>query len=90
MWFSRPGAANDPAHWRPAEAPSPSSSEPGFAVFFVHPTSYLDGKHWNAALDDAESQDRAQLFLRGMASAFNQASEVWAPRYRPGRRSGPS
>ena len=55
---------------------------PGFAVFFVHPTSYFSRSGWNAALDDGPSQDRARTYLRGMASAFSQGGEVWAPRYR--------
>lgn len=59
-----------------------SSQPPRFAVFFVHPTSYLDRSRWNAPLDHPESQERAQIFVRGLASAFNQASEIWAPRYR--------
>ena len=52
------------------------------AVFFIHPTSYLDRAHWNAPLDDAEANGRAALFLRGQASVFNEAGQVWAPRYR--------
>lgn len=89
MWFSRPGIGiTDPARWQPAtrgqERQVPSSEEaPGdFAVFFVHPTSFLDGSTWNAPLDDAESQRIAKIYVRGMASPFNQASEIWAPRYR--------
>lgn len=53
-----------------------------YAVFFVHPTSFLERTQWNGPLTDAKSQDRARLFLRGMASAFNRADEIWAPRYR--------
>lgn len=52
------------------------------AVFFVHPTSYLEKAQWNAPLDDAESRDRAELFVRGMASPFNKSQDLWAPRYR--------
>lgn len=79
----------------PAPSPSPSPSAtpevqatpdvtapPPFAVFFVHPTSYLERTSWNAPLDDAQSQDRARIFVRGLASPFNQASEIWAPKYR--------
>jgi hypothetical protein len=55
---------------------------PPFAVFFIHPTSYLERDHWNAPLDDTQSQARARLFLKGLASPFNLASEIWAPRYR--------
>src|SRR6187397_323616 len=84
MWLSRPGMAraNDPARWQPAgasELPAAVGDAPGFAVFFVHPTSYLESARWNAPLDDAEAQARARLFLRGMASPFASASEIWAP-----------
>lgn len=93
MWFSRPGmgAPADPALWQPAyrddgtTSPPPplaSLTPPPFAVFFVHPTSYYSRSAWNAPLDDQASQDTARLFVRGMASAFNRASEIWAPRYR--------
>lgn len=72
---SRPG---DPA--RAGEAPP-------FAVFFVHPSSYIpvalsEQASWNAAPGDAETEGRARLFIRGMASAFNRADEIWAPKYR--------
>lgn len=93
MWFSRPGiGVEDPARWQPAfdqarslpatSAETPPETAPPFAVFFIHPTSYLDKAHWNAPLDDADSQNLARLYLRGMASPFNKASEIWAPRYR--------
>ena len=87
MWLSRPGmtSASDPARWQPAGAsglPTTAGDAPAFAVFFVHPTSYLESTHWNAPLDDAEAQARARLFLRGMASPFAEASQIWAPLYR--------
>lgn len=81
-------AALEPISEEAAEvesAASPATEEPPlppFAVFFVHPTSYLERRSWNAPLDDRESQDRARIFIRGMASAFAGASEIWAPRYR--------
>lgn len=55
---------------------------PRFAVFFVHPTSYLTRQSWNAPLNDAQSQNRARIFVKGLASPFNTAAEIWAPRYR--------
>lgn len=92
MWFSRPGmgAPVDPARWQPAyreglpqPPPAAQAAPPApFAVFFVHPTSYYESARWNAPLDDAQSQDFARIFVRGLGSAFNQASEIWAPRYR--------
>lgn len=52
------------------------------AVFFVHPTSYYSRQSWNAPLADRDADHRANLFVRGMASAFADAGETWAPRYR--------
>ena len=84
MWISHPdlSRANDPARWLPEGAEPADESTPDFALFFVHPTSYLERQHWNAPLDDAESRRRAETFLRGLASPFAGASEIWAPRYR--------
>jgi len=84
MWFSRPGIprGRDPSRWLPAGGVANEADAPPFALFFVHPTSFLDRSRWNAPLDDAESQTRARTFLRGLASPFNQADEIWAPRYR--------
>ena len=81
MWLSRPGAANDPARFQPtglAADPAPL----GAAVFFIHPTSYINRAHWNAPLDDAEANRLAGAMARGMASAFNASPQLWAPRYR--------
>lgn len=53
-----------------------------FAVFFVHPTSYLSRDNWNAQIGDEEAERVARIYIRGMASPFNSAEEIWAPRYR--------
>jgi hypothetical protein len=92
MWISRPRIGpTDPARWQPRFAddasapkasPSPAPALPRFAVFFVHPTSYFEKAHWNATLDDGTANRLARIFVHGLASPFNQASEVWAPRYR--------
>ncbi len=63
----------------PPESPAPKGDA---AIFFVHPTSYYSKSRWNAPLDDPDAVHRANLFVRGMASAFADAGEVWAPRYR--------
>lgn len=82
LWISRPGkGAADPAQWRP-DGLTEEGEDAGAAVFFVHPTSYLEREHWNGPLDDAESRTRAELFVRSMASPFNRAGAIWAPRYR--------
>jgi hypothetical protein len=66
----------------PDEAGPAEEARPAFAVFFVHPTSYINRAAWNAPLGDAEADDRARLFIKGMASPFNGAAEIWAPKYR--------
>lgn len=81
MWLSRPDFASDPSRWVPPGY-RPRQDHSGAAVFFIHPTSYLNRAHWNAPLDDKEANDRAALFLRGQASVFNESGEIWAPRYR--------
>lgn len=89
MWLSRPGmGTGDPARWQPAELrdgvamPIPVEDAPDFAVFFIHPTSYLERSNWNAPIDDPASQNIARVYVKGMASPFNAASEIWAPKYR--------
>lgn len=92
LWYSRPGiGVNDPARWQPAYAndrgllPTPAEPKQRFAVFFIHPTSYLNRARWNAPLEnggDPEAERIARIYLRGMASPFNSATEIWAPRYR--------
>ena len=79
MWYSRPGAPG-PLAWQP-EGASTAPALPA-AVFFIHPTSYLAKKAWNGPLDDAESRDRAERFLRAMATPFAASPQLWAPRYR--------
>jgi len=80
MWIARPDIPGNPALWTPAGYTA--EARPKAAVFFIHPTSYIGRDHWNAALDDAETNARAAIFLRGQASAFNAAGEIWSPRYR--------
>lgn len=81
MWLARPDLPSAAARWTP-QGYRPGPTGTGAAVFFIHPTSYLNRAHWNAPLDDAEANDRAALFLRAQASAFNGSGDIWAPRYR--------
>ncbi len=80
MWLARPDRPGNPALWTPERIKA--ADKPKAAVFFIHPTSYLNRANWNAPLDDKEANDRANLFLRGQASVFNGAGGIWAPRYR--------
>jgi hypothetical protein len=53
------------------------------AVFYIHPTTYLQDDRWNAPLDLAgDAEFRRRLFVQSQASAFNGIGEVWAPKYR--------
>lgn len=83
MWLARPGlGANDPAQWLPEGVKKSVGPGKSAAVFFIHPTSYLARERWNGPLDDNDTNRRATYFVQGMASAFNEQAQVWAPRYR--------
>ncbi|HEX8621641.1 MAG TPA: DUF3089 domain-containing protein [Allosphingosinicella sp.] len=79
-WIARPDMAASPALWLPAGMKR--DGNPSASVFFIHPTSYLKASHWNAPLDDEESQWRAKLFVQSQASVFNGVARIWAPKYR--------
>lgn len=80
LWIARPDLSGNPTLWLPPGIkPAPTGKA---AVFFIHPTSYLNRAAWNAPLDDKEGNERAALFVRAQASTFTAAGEVWAPRYR--------
>ncbi|WP_428627517.1 DUF3089 domain-containing protein [Sphingopyxis sp.] len=76
------GAAADDPLTAPVVAADAAVPRGDAAVFFVHPTSYYSRSSWNAPLEDRDSDHRANLFVQGMASAFADAGEIWAPRYR--------
>lgn len=84
-WLTRPGLdrPDDPVRWKPAGAPPPATGERTAALFYIHPTTYLDTDRWNAPLDaGGETAFRTNLFLQSQASAFTDVAEAWAPRYR--------
>lgn len=89
LWYVRPGQGEALIRWQPdfsdisEDRPTPPApSSPDFALFFVHPTSHLSRSSWNAEIGDEEAERIARIYLRGMASPFSSASEIWAPRYR--------
>ncbi len=82
MWIARPDLRPDPAAWLPEGYVATPAPEQKAAVFFIHPTSFLDKSRWNAPIDHEESQWRARLFVRHQASAFNGIGDIWAPKYR--------
>jgi hypothetical protein len=80
-WIAHPGRADDPSRWLPNGV---SQQDPGqAAVFYIHPTTYLETDRWNAPLEPGgDTEFRTRIFVQSQASAFNGAGEVWAPRYR--------
>lgn len=80
LWIARPDIDGNPSLWLPAGITPQAAGKA--AIFFIHPTSYLNRAAWNAPLNDSDANDRAALFVRGQASTFSAAGDVWAPRYR--------
>ncbi len=79
-WLVRPGLAANPARWTP---PGAAPTQPVHAaVFFVHPTTYLERAHWNAPSDDTPANELAGKIIHAYASPFGGAEQLWAPRYR--------
>lgn len=80
-WVAHPGLANDPSRWLPDEmAPDRAGNA---AIFYVHPTTYLERDRWNAPLQPGgDTEFRTRLFVQSQGSAFNAAGQIWAPRYR--------
>jgi hypothetical protein len=86
-WIARPDVSPSPAEWRPSfpdgtPAPPPILRPRQAATFYIHPTTYLERDSWNGPLDHEDSRQRAELFVRSQASAFNALADIWAPRYR--------
>ncbi|MEO8547332.1 MAG: DUF3089 domain-containing protein [Sphingomicrobium sp.] len=82
-WIARPNLTSDPSRWRPDGASAAVASGGRAAIFYIHPTTYLERDRWNAPLHpDAQTEFRTQLFVQTQGSAFGDAGEVWAPRYR--------
>ena len=81
-WIARPGLLESDSAWRPQELGPPTLAERPAVAFYIHPTTYLERDRWNGPIDDVESRNRAALFVRSQASAFNGVAPIWAPRYR--------
>ncbi|HEX3919468.1 MAG TPA: DUF3089 domain-containing protein [Caulobacteraceae bacterium] len=64
--------------------PDPNAAQPGQVdVFFLHPTVYNGGKHWNSPiLDHAATVALNQVMLPNYAAPFDAVGDVYAPRYR--------
>ncbi|UUR08854.1 DUF3089 domain-containing protein [Sphingomonas glaciei] len=82
-WLNLPDTVPPgPAEWTPKGLTEDAERARSVAVFYIHPTTYLQRDRWNALIGHRESQDRAALFVRSQASAFNAVGRIYAPRYR--------
>ena len=82
-WLARPDEPDNASSWLPSGAPPAAEPANRAAVFFIHPTTYLERDRWNAPLEPGgDTEGRTQLFIRSQASAFSAVGDVWAPRYR--------
>ena len=78
---SRDPGGDDPCAWLPDGSRRTRSGNA--AIFYIHPTTYLERDRWNAPLDDGgDTEFRTKLFVQSQASASTAPGEIWAPRYR--------
>ncbi|HEX5379482.1 MAG TPA: DUF3089 domain-containing protein [Phenylobacterium sp.] len=67
----------------PARPEAPGAADPPADVFFISPTTFDGGRHWNSPIDNDKSD---RLFRRVMApnyaGPFVRVGRLFAPRYR--------
>src|SRR5438067_5086242 len=81
-WVARPGLPNDPSLWLPDGLTGGPNG--GAAIFYIHPTTYLERDRWNAPLQPGgDTEFRTRLFVQSQARAFHSAGQGGAPRSRP-------
>lgn len=81
-WVARPELTGNPSKTTFSGGSPPPVVPAAAAIFYIHPTTYLRRDNWNGPIDDRESRQRTDLFVRSQASALAPAGPVWAPRYR--------
>ncbi|MEO7564217.1 MAG: DUF3089 domain-containing protein [Sphingomicrobium sp.] len=81
-WLAHPGKEKDPSGWLP-DGFAATADRNRAAVFYIHPTTYLQRERWNAPIVLASDNEfRTRLFTQSQSSAFNGVGAIWAPRYR--------
>jgi hypothetical protein len=67
----------------PTHPESWTAADPLADVFFVGPTTYDGGRHWNGRIDDPKAdQDLTRIMLPNYAGPFQRVGRLFAPRYR--------
>ena len=81
-WAALPDRKDDadvaPPNTRYPEAQKDAAAD----VFFIHPTGYVKPDSWNGPIDDPDAVKAVSLVMKYLASVFNAAARVYAPRYR--------
>lgn len=81
-WAALPARQDDadvvPPNTKFSEAQATAAAD----VFFIHPTGYAKPDSWNGPIDDPSATRAVALVMKYLASAFNAAARVYAPRYR--------
>ncbi len=73
----------EPAAWALLPPMRWAAGDPPADVFFVHPTTYDGGRHWNAPIDDKKADKvLTRTMLPNYAGPFERVGRVFAPRYR--------
>jgi len=81
-WAALP-SENDPADMSPTGLNLDKQASAEADVFFIHPTTYINGDSWNQPLDDQRANELLTTrVLPTQAAAFNGCCKVYAPRYR--------
>ncbi|WP_169336745.1 DUF3089 domain-containing protein [Woodsholea maritima] len=81
--LSRAPDYNAPDSWIVQPDPAALADDTHPAVFFIHPTTYDGGSHWNAPFD--RPQERIELddiVIPNFAAPFARSGAVFAPHYR--------
>ena len=82
-WVARPEIGPDISAWIPSGVMRNDEAPSRAAVFYIHPTTYLQRDRWNAPLSPgSDTELRTRLFVQSQASALAGAGAIWAPRYR--------
>jgi len=81
-WAALPARQDDADAAPPNTKFSEAQANAQADVFFIHPTGYAKPDLWNGPIDDPEAVGAVSLVMKYVASAFNAAARIYAPRYR--------
>lgn len=80
-WAALPDQ-KDYADYKPPGVSDPKGPKAA-DVFFIHPTTFMSNKGWNASIEDKKPKERVDTaVMKHQASPFNACCRVFGPRYR--------